>query len=563
MTTSKKALEFTTPLISPTKKIHSILPSVITKMKKLSTQILRNTGSIAPSTTNSASRRLFSTSTVANKKNKVDIKYTKLFIGGQFVEGREGKKFSVINPATEEEICQVSEATKADVDEAVKIARSTFENVWRNYSPHQRSRLMNRWADLIERDADYIADLESLDNGKPREMARNADVAMTISTIRYFAGWADKINGDTIPLEGDYFCYTQREPIGVCAQIVPWNFPLLMATWKWTPCLATGNVSILKTAEQTPLSALYVASLAKEAGFPDGVIQVLSGFGETAGAALVYHNDVDKVSFTGSTEVGKKIQKASAESNLKRVTLELGGKSPLIVLGDVKDRESLNKIVDVANFGTFFNQGQVCTCSSRVYVASSIYEDFLKISKEKAEKRIVGDPFDTKTEQGPQVSEEQFNKIMSYIDYGKKHTRLVTGGERLGNRGYFIKPTVFADVEDTHKIAQEEIFGPVMSVIRYNDDEVEEAIKRANSSEYGLAAGVLTNDLNKAIRVASGLKAGTVWVNCWNAFFQNVPFGGYKQSGIGRDLGEAALHEYTENKSVITFVPGLKRPYKF
>lgn len=515
--------------------------------------------------THKSSVAAFTNTTFVNqtRTKKVDVKVKKLFIGGEFVEGKEGKKFSVLNPATEEEICQISEATAADVDDAVRVARNVFENVWRNYPPSQRVRLMNKWADLIERDADYIADLECLDNGKPRDMVKNVDIYLVLQCIRYFAGWADKINGKTIPVDSDFFAYTQREPIGVCGQIVPWNFPLLMATWKWAPCLATGNVSILKTAEQTPLSALYVAKLAHEAGFPAGVLQVLSGFGETVGSALTHHMDVDKISFTGSTEVGKKILGASAKTNLKRVTLELGGKSPLIVLGDVKDRATLEKAVNIANQGTFFNQGQVCTCSSRVFVASNIYEDFLKISKELAEKRVVGNPFDSKTEQGAQVSEEQFNKIMSYIEYGKNNTRLVTGGNRAHSKGYFVQPTVFADVEDTHKIAKEEIFGPVMSVLKFDHDNVEEAIRRANSSEYGLAAGVITHDLNQAHRVAGGLRAGSIWVNTWNAFFSNIEFGGYKSSGQGRDLGEQSLHEYTENKSVITHIPGLKRPYKF
>ncbi|KAL9645284.1 hypothetical protein ABK040_002484 [Willaertia magna] len=500
-------------------------------------------------------KRQFNTKLNIQQK-QVPVHYTKLFIGGQWVDGKEGKSFSVINPSTEEEICKVSEATESDVNAAVEIARKTFENVWKDYPPSKRSKVMLRWADLIEQHADYIADLESMDNGKPREMVKNVDIYLVLECIRYFAGWCDKIHGATIPQDGDKFVYTLKEPVGVVAQIVPWNFPLLMATWKWAPALAAGCVSILKTAEQTPLSALYVASLAKEAGIPDGVINVLSGFGETAGSPLVKHLDVDKVSFTGSTEVGRKIQIMAAQSNLKNVTLELGGKSPLLVLDEVQSKEQLEFLAHVCHQGVFFNQGQVCSCSSRLFVNAKIYDEFLEITKKKAEKRIVGDPFHPQTEQGAQVSKEQFDKILDYIEHGKKEAKLLTGGKRVGNRGYFIEPTVFYDVKDDAKIAQEEIFGPVMSVLKF--DDVDEAIHRANTTTYGLAAGVLTNDLNKAIRAAKGLKAGTVWVNCWNSFSSSVPFGGYKQSGIGRDLGREALDGYLETKSVVTAVPHLK-----
>lgn len=468
-----------------------------------------------------------------------------------------GKTFETIDPSTEQVICRVQEADKADVDIAVKAARKAFEP-WRNTSPMIRSQLLNRWADLIEQNADYIAQLESMDNGKPVSMVKNADLFLVTQCLRYYAGWCDKSTGSTIPSHGDFVIYTQKEPIGVCGQIIPWNFPLLMMIWKMSPALATGNTLVLKTAEQTPLSALYVAHLAREAGFPPGVINVLSGFGETAGDAIARHMDVDKISFTGSTEVGKKIQVASGQSNLKPATLELGGKSPLIILDDLHTDALVEAAVNNATAGIFFNQGQVCSASSRVYIPEKYYEDFLACSKEKSEKRVVGDPRHESTEQGPQVNKEQFEKILGYIDTVGTSGRIVTGGKRFGNKGFFIEPTVIADVHDEAKVVKEEIFGPVMTALKYSD--VEEVVRRANNSPFGLAAGVWTNDLTKALKVVHNLKAGTVWVNCWNAFHSNAPFGGFKQSGIGRDLGEAALSGYTQNKSVIIHVPGIKHP---
>lgn len=380
-------------------------------------------------------------------------------------------------------------------------------------------------------------------------MSYNVDVLSAIKNLRYFAGWADKNHGKTIPMDGEFFTYTRHEPVGVCGQIIPWNFPILMMAWKLGPALATGNTIILKPAEQTSLTALYIAQLVKEAGFPEGVVNVVPGFGD-AGAALANHNDVDKVAFTGSTDVGKLIQLASAKTNLKRVTLELGGKSPSIILADC----DLDHAVETAHFGLFFNQGQVCCAGSRTFVDDKIYDDFVERSAERAKKRTVGNPFDFETEQGPQVNKEQMEKILGLIETGKKQgAKLVAGGSRpQGLPGYFVQPTVFADVDDNMTIAREEIFGPVQQLIRFK--KLDEVIERANNSEYGLASAVFTQDLDKANYIVNGLRAGTVWVNTYNALAAQAPFGGYKMSGHGRENGEYALSNYTEVKSVIVKV---------
>jgi aldehyde dehydrogenase (NAD+) len=432
----------------------------------------------------------------------------------------------------------------------VKAARTAFEHgPWRKTSASERGRLLLRLADLIEENADELAALESLDNGKPVSVAKAVDVAATADCYRYFAGWADKIQGKTIPVNGDYFCYTRLEPVGVVGQIIPWNFPLLMQAWKLAPALATGNTVVMKPAEQTPLSALRVGELIVEAGYPEGVVNILPGFGPTAGAAIARHMDVDKVAFTGSTEVGHLIMEAAAKSNLKRVTLELGGKSPNIVFADT----NLDEAVEGAHFGLFFNHGQCCCAGSRVFVEDKIYDDFVEKSGARARKRTVGDPFDPKTEQGPQVDQSQFDKVMGYIDSGRSEgAKLVCGGERVGERGYFIQPTVFADVQDDMKIAREEIFGPVMSIIPFKS--MDEVVKRANRTDYGLAAAVWTRDITKAHAIANSVRAGTVWVNCYNVLDSRAPFGGFKQSGIGRELGEYGLQQYTEVKTVIVKV---------
>jgi aldehyde dehydrogenase (NAD+) len=391
-----------------------------------------------------------------------------------------------------------------------------------------------------------LARLESLDNGKPYGVAKAVDVGATVGCYRYFAGWADKIQGKTIPVDGEFFCYTRHEPVGVVGQIIPWNFPMLMQAWKLAPALAAGNTVVLKPAEQTPLSALRIGQLIVEAGFPEGVVNILPGFGPTAGAAIARHMDVDKVAFTGSTEVGKLIMEAAAQTNLKRVTLELGGKSPNIVFADT----NLDEAVEGAHFGLFFNHGQCCCAGSRVFVEEKIYDEFVEKSGVRARNRTVGDPFDPKTEQGPQVDQAQFDKVMGYIESGRSEgAKVVCGGDRVGDRGYFIQPTVFSDVRDEMKIAREEIFGPVMSIIPFKS--ADEVVVRANRTEYGLAAAVWTRDIQKAHAIANNVRAGTVWVNCYNVLDSRAPFGGFKQSGIGRERGEYGLQQYTEVKTVI------------
>jgi len=470
-----------------------------------------------------------------------------MLVGGKWVESVSGKTFETLNPATGEVICRVAEGDKADIDLAVKAARKAFEEgPWSKMNASDRGRLMNRLADAVETHKDELAALESLDNGKPIADSLAADLPLTLQCYRYYAGWADKIHGQTIPVDGDFFCYTRHEPVGVVGQIIPWNFPLLMQAWKWGPALACGNAVILKPAEQTPLTALYVARLAQEVGFPDGVINVVPGYGPTAGAALASHPDVDKIAFTGETTTGKIVMTAAAQSNLKRVSLELGGKSPNVVFADA----DLDAAIEGAYFGLFFNQGQCCVAGSRLFVQEKVYDEFINKMVEKTRTRRVGDPFDPATEQGPQVSQEQFDRVMGYIDAGKKEgARMLVGGRRVGEKGYFIEPTVFTDVKDEMKIAREEIFGPVMSVLKSKD--VDEVVRRGNQTFYGLAAAVWTRDITKAIRMANGLRAGTVWVNCYDKFDAAAPFGGYKMSGIGRELGQYALQLYTEVKTVI------------
>ncbi len=470
---------------------------------------------------------------------------TKLLINNRWVASESGKTFPTINPSTGEEICHVAEADAADVEKAVTAARTAFEGPWRKMRASERGQLLYRLADLIEKNAEELARLESLDNGKPLSIARAVDVAKTIACYRYFAGWADKVQGKTIPIDGDFFCYTRHEPIGVIGQIIPWNYPMLMQSWKLAPALATGNTVVMKPAEQTPLSALRIGELIMEAGFPEGVVNMLPGFGPTAGAAIAHHMDVDKVAFTGSTEVGRLIMEAAARSNLKRTTLELGGKSPNIIFGD----SDLDEAVEGAHMGLFVNQGQSCCAGSRVFVEETIYDQFVEKSVARARRRRVGDPLDPRTDQGPQVDQTQFERVMGYIESGQNEgATLACGGERVGDRGYFIQPTVFADVQDHMKIAREEIFGPVMSVIPFKD--IGEVIARANRTNYGLAAGVWTRDIKKAHAVANGVRAGTIWVNCYHVLDTRAPFGGFKQSGIGRELGEYGLQEYTEVKTV-------------
>ncbi|RHZ51367.1 hypothetical protein CDV55_100327 [Aspergillus turcosus] len=467
-----------------------------------------------------------------------------LFINNEFVKGVDGKTFETINPSTEESIVAVHEATEKDVDIAVATARKAFEGAWRQVTPSDRGRMLIKLADLMERDIDTLAAIEALDNGKAFTIAK-IDVSNAAGCLRYYGGWADKIHGQTIDTNPETLVYTRHEPIGVCGQIIPWNFPILMWSWKIGPAIAAGNTVVLKTAEQTPLSALYAAKLIKEAGFPPGVINIISGFGRTAGAAIASHMDIDKVAFTGSTLVGRNILQAAAKSNLKKVTLELGGKSPNIVFADADIENALKWV----SFGIYFNHGQCCCAGSRILVHESIYEKFLARFKERAESIKVADPFDPQTFQGPQVSQLQFDRIMGYIQDGKQAgARVIAGGERQGDKGYFIKPTIFADVNGDMKIVQEEIFGPVCTVQKFSTEE--EAIKLANNTNYGLAAAVHTTNLNTAVRVSNAVKAGTVWVNNYNLISYQAPFGGFKESGIGRELGAYALENYTQIKAV-------------
>ncbi|MHC4268871.1 MAG: aldehyde dehydrogenase family protein [Planctomycetota bacterium] len=478
-------------------------------------------------------------------RDKVNIKPGKLFVNGKWVDSISGKTFDTLNPATEEILTSVAEGDNVDIDLAVAAARKAFEDgPWRKMDARDRGRILFKITDLVEKNKDELAWLDTLDNGKPISETTNADLPLVIDCLLYYAGWADKIHGETIPVRGGFFNYTTREPVGVVGQIIPWNFPLLMAAWKIAPALACGNTIVLKPAEQTPLSALRLGEICQEAGLPDGVLNIVPGYGPTAGAALSEHMDVDKIAFTGEYTTGQIIMQA-ASKNLKRISLELGGKSPNIVFAD----SDIDSAVAGAMTGIFFNQGEVCCAGSRLFLEKSIHDEFVDKLSNKASNMRVGNPEDADTQMGTQVSKEQFDKILGYIDSGKQEgARLVTGGERCGNRGYFIKPTVFDGVDNKMKIAREEIFGPVVSAIMF--DDVADMVKQCNHSIYGLAAAVWTKDINKAHRLARDLKAGTIWINTYNTFDAASPFGGFKQSGFGRELGVHALELYTQVKSV-------------
>ncbi|NND98361.1 MAG: aldehyde dehydrogenase family protein [Pirellulaceae bacterium] len=484
-------------------------------------------------------------STTVSAPPQVEIRETECFIDGKWVPAVSGKTFATINPATEEEIAQIAEGDAADVDAAAKAARHAFETGdWPKMDARDRGRLMYKLADRMESELEDLARLETLDNGKPFNESSTADLPLAIDCIRYYAGYADKIHGSTIPIRGNHLCYTRREPIGVAGQIIPWNFPILMTAWKWGPALAAGCTIVMKPAEQTPLTCLRLAQMAKEVGFPDGVINIVPGFGPTAGAACVKHPLIDKIAFTGEHTTAQIITRDSADT-LKRLTFELGGKSPNVIFADA----DLDAAVQGAYIGLFLNQGQCCCAGSRVFVEKSKHDEFIEKLTALTVQRKVGDPFAADTQQGPQVDQAQFDKIMSYINKGKDEgADCVAGGQRVGDKGYFIAPTIFDNVNDKMAIATDEIFGPVLSVLTFEDKE--DMIQRANNTFYGLAAAVWTRDISTAHDFAKRVRAGTVWVNCYDVFDAAAPFGGFKMSGYGRELGEEGLKAYTESKTV-------------
>ena len=472
----------------------------------------------------------------------------KLLIDGKFVDAVSGKTFETLNPATEEVLAKVPEGGKEDVDKAVKAARRALDGPWGKMATNERARLIYKLADLIEKHADELAQLETLDNGKPITESRYVDVAQTAETYRYYAGWATKLEGETINANSNFFTYTLREPVGVVGQIIPWNFPMLMQAWKWGPALACGNTVVLKPAEQTPLTALRIGELAMEAGFPDGVVNIITGFGpDSAGEAISNHMDIDKVAFTGEEATGRIIVKASA-GNLKRVSLELGGKAPNIVFADA----DIDAAVKGAITGIFFNQGQVCCAGSRLFLEKSIHDEFMAKLTDRISKMRQGHGLEKDTQIGPQVSKEQQQRILSYIDIAKKEgASLACGGAAPSEhkKGYFVQPTVFTGVNNDMRIAKEEVFGPVLAVIPFTGmDEVADA---ANKTTFGLSGAVWTSDVKKAHKFAARIKAGTIWVNCYNVFDPAVPFGGYKMSGFGRESGNEHIQEYFETKAVM------------
>ena len=477
----------------------------------------------------------------------------KLFIDGQWTDAASGKTFETPNPATGETLANVAEGDAEDINRAVRAARKAFESgPWSRMTPSERGRLIWKIGDLILENAEELAQLESLDNGKPVGVALAADVPLAADLFHYMAGWATKIEGNSIDISVPYMpgasfhSYTLREPVGVVGQIIPWNFPLLMAAWKLGPALTTGNCVILKPAEQTPLTALRLAEIIAEAGIPDGVVNVVTGFGETAGAALAAHDDVDKVAFTGSTEVGKLIVQAAA-GNLKKVTLELGGKSPQVLY---KDADMDVAIPGAAN-GIFFNQGQCCNAGSRLYIERDVYDDVVQGISDEASKIKVGPGIDADTQMGPLTSAEQRDKVLGYMSSGlDQGAHAATGGGPVGDRGYFVQPTVLTDTTPDMKVVREEIFGPVVCAIPFGSED-DDVIRSGNDTSFGLASGIWTRDINKAHRTAHRLRAGTVWINCYSVFDAAMPFGGYKESGWGREMGHNALDNYLETKSVV------------
>lgn len=469
---------------------------------------------------------------------------TGLFINNKFVPSVQHKTFEVINPSTEEEICHVYEGREDDIEIAVQAASRAFENgSWSKIDPIKRGEALYKLAEFIESDKEIIASIESLDNGKAINSARG-DVQLVVNYLKSAAGLADKIDGRTIDTGSSYFSYTKRQPLGVCGQIIPWNFPLLMWAWKIGPALTAGNTVVLKTAESTPLSALYVSKYVAKAGIPPGVVNIVSGFGKITGEALTTHPKVKKIAFTGSTATGRHIYQNAAKT-LKKCTLELGGKSPNIIFADA----DMSKAVQNVIAGIFYNSGEVCCAGSRVYVEEKAYDEFIQELKTSIDTLKVGNPFDELTFQGAQTSQMQLDKILKYIETGKQEgATIITGGERLGNKGYFIKPTVFGNVTENMKIVKEEIFGPVVTITKFRT--ADEVIKMANDSEYGLAAGIHTSNINNAIKLSNEINAGTIWVNTYNDFHHMVPFGGFNASGLGREMGLESLDNYTQVKAV-------------
>ncbi|KJA15398.1 hypothetical protein HYPSUDRAFT_207889 [Hypholoma sublateritium FD-334 SS-4] len=480
-------------------------------------------------------------------KADVTIK-TGLFIGNKWVDPVEGKTIEVINPATGKVITSVSIGTSQDVDLAVKAAEEAYKTSWGlRCSGRERGKLLYKLAELMDRDIAELAALESLDVGKVFSATKDGEIPAAISTFRYYAGWADKVQGKTIETTDAKFTYTRHEPFGVVGQIIPWNFPLFMLSWKLGPALATGNTIVLKPSELTPLSALKLTDLIIEAGFPPGVVNIVNGYGPEVGQAISEHPRIRKVAFTGSTLVGRKILKASSETNLKVVTLELGGKSPSIVFDDA----DLDKTVRWVSYGIFGNMGQACTAGSRIFIQEGIFDAFVEkfVAATEHLSNNIGDPFHNGTLHGPQVSQLQFDRVMGYIESGKSEgAKVLLGGERHGNEGFFIKPTIITDVHLDMKVTREEIFGPVCTLIKFKTEE--EVIEKGNDTEYGLAAHIFTENLNRAIRVSNAVEAGSAWVNIAQITDTAVPFGGYKNSGIGRELGEYALSTYTQVKGV-------------
>merc|ERR1719440_1005744 len=482
---------------------------------------------------------------------KVVPTHTQLLINGEWKNSTSGRTFESIDPRTEEKICDFQAAGAADVVQAISAARVAFdEGPWPRMSGYERGRILNKLADLIDQNTEHLAQLETLDNGKPLFWSQNADIPLSAMHFRYFAGWADKVHGDTIPhgnAQGNHFAYTLKEPVGVCGKIIPWNFPFLMAAWKLGPALAAGNCVVLKPSEKTPITALELGRLCLEAGIPEGVVNVVPGLGPEAGEALVASELVNKVAFTGSTRTALRIQQIAG---IKPLTHELGGKSPAIVFDDA----DIDHAVDTIHFGLFFNHGQCCCAASRVFVHESVYDEFVEKSIKKANDRSVGDPFG-EVDQGPQVDKLQFDRIMGYINEGRNSgMTLAAGGSRKFDKGYFVEPTIFVDMPDSSKLMNEEIFGPVMGITKFSSES--EVIQRANASPYGLAAGIFSESISTVARVSRHIQAGTIWVNCYNIFDNATPFGGYKESGVGREKGQEAIKNYTSTKCVTMPIKG-------